>query len=178
MAPCILFELHVLILREHVARLGFVSRLQPPFRKRKYVGYPNMWLSSESGFASKPKIITYRNSRTSGLDTFGEMCTTNRLPLTGYMQRRFCFVIHLNVSTLQKIYFGKRCVSKYLCRVLHTSHHNKLQASSSKQICCELVMCVNSEQALPPLRQLSNYLSTWSWSKILFLNRHKFTHAG
>ena len=102
MAPWILFKLHVLILREHMAWLGFVSRLQPPFPKRKYVGYPNLWLSSERGFASKPKIITYCNSRTSGLDAFGEMCTTNRLPPTGYMQRRFCFVIHLNVAILQR----------------------------------------------------------------------------
>jgi len=78
----------------------------------------------------------------------------------------------LNVPILQKINFGQRCVSKYLCRVAHSSHHNKKQATLSKQICCELVMCVNSEQALPPLRELHCYLSTCSWSKNLYLNRH------
>ena len=121
---------------------------------------------------------TYRNSRTSGLDTFGEMCTTNRLHLTVYVKCRFYCVIHLSAAILQKIYFSKRCVSKYLCRVSHTSHHNKQQASPSKQIFCELVMCVSSEQAFPPLRELHNYISSCSWWKILYLNRHKYTHAG
>jgi len=158
--------------------LGLASRLRPPFRKRKYVGHPNLWLSSERGFDSKPEIITYRNSWTSGLDTFGETCTTNRLPLTVYMKCRFYCVIHLNAAIPQKIYFSKRCVSKYLCRVSYTSHHNKQQASPSKRICFELVTCVNSEQVLPPLCELHNYLSTCSWSKILYLNRHKFKHAG
>jgi len=78
---------------------------------------------------------------------------------------------------VQSICFGKRCVSKYLCRVRHTSHHNKQQASPSKQICCELVTCVNSEQPLPPPLELHNYLSTCSWLKILYLNTQKFTQA-
>jgi len=57
---------------------------------------------------------------------------------------------------VQNICFGKRCVSKYLWRVLRASHHNKQQASPSKQICCELVTCVNSEQELTPLIELHN----------------------
>jgi len=63
----------------------------------------------------KPEIITYRNSRASGLDTFGEMRTTNRLPLTVYMQCRFCCVIHLNVAILQKDLFRQAlCVEVFM----------------------------------------------------------------
>jgi len=85
------------------------------------------------------------------------MYTTNRLPLTDYMQCRFYCVIHLNVPILQKINFGQRCVSKYLCRVAHSSHHNKKQATLSKQICCELVMLTPNR----PCRHYVNYIATF-----------------
>jgi len=58
MNPVQITVVHVLIPSEHMTWLGFASRLRPPFRKRKYAGHPNLWLSSERGFASKLQIIT------------------------------------------------------------------------------------------------------------------------